>query len=152
MTTPPVTCLEADSIETAAALMWDRDCGALPVVDHEFCVVGMITDRDICMAACNFGRALNAIRVSGVISGDVFSVDPGASLQQAEEIMRVNQVRRLPVVDQDKRVLGMLSLNDIIREEAREKQLRLDKELSSREIVQTLAAICEPAEGGEALY
>src|SRR5260221_9521661 len=100
----------------AAQLMWDCDCGALPVVERDSAkVVGMITDRDICMAAWSRGQAPNVIFVGEVMSREVATCHPDDTIAHAESSMRGSQVRRLPVVDGAQRLIGILSLADIAR-------------------------------------
>lgn len=140
MSEPAVTCRAEDSLNTAAQLMWERDCGALPVVDDGGRAVGIVTDRDICMAAYTQGRALTDIRVAEAMSRSVFSCHADDSLEDAERLMKERQIRRVPVVDGDNRAIGMLSLNDLARCAARARQ----KSGMERELTQTLAAICEP--------
>ena len=96
----------------AAMQMWDGDFGVLPVLDGKK-IVGMITDRDICMAAAIKRRDPGTIGVDEVMTGQVFACSPDTDIQEALKIMRKNQVRRLPVIDAiDRRLAGMLSLND----------------------------------------
>jgi CBS domain-containing protein len=104
-----------DTASTAGRLMWDGDCGVLPVVDGSQRVVGVVTDRDICMAAVLSDRAPSGIVVSEVMSKSLHSCSPEDSLTTAEGIMSANQVRRLPIVDSDQRLIGILSLADLIR-------------------------------------
>lgn len=144
MSTPAVSCREGYSLSTAVRLMRDRDCGALPVVDDDDRIIGIITDRDVCMAAYTKRRLLDDLSVAEITRGDVFSVAPGDTLQRAERVMAEHQVRRLPVVDANDSVVGVLSLNDIVREGQRERSLT-SKELHSDEVLQTLAQICQPS-------
>ena len=80
----------------------------------------MLTDRDICMAAYTQGRPLGEMQVSSAMSRQLFSCRPEDSLAKAEEIMRTNRIRRLPVIDADRHLVGILSLDDIAREATRE--------------------------------
>jgi len=68
MTTGVKTCRVDDSVERAAQIMWEHDCGAVPVVDADERLVGIVTDRDVCMAAYTRGDSLQAIAVSGVMA------------------------------------------------------------------------------------
>jgi CBS domain-containing protein len=115
MSRQPRTCFPSDSLNTAAQQMWEGDCGALPVVDHAGRVVGMLTDRDICMAAYTRGQPLAEISVSSVMSASVCSCRPGDSLRSLMDTMVANQVRRVPVVDDTQHVVGIVSLSDIAR-------------------------------------
>ena len=98
--TKNVSCVRSsESLSAAARLMWDCDCGSLPVIDEASRVVGMITDRDICMAAYFQGVPLCSIRVADIMSRDPCTVAAETGLTDAERLMRERQVRRLPVVD-----------------------------------------------------
>ncbi|MEW6268030.1 MAG: CBS domain-containing protein [Thermodesulfobacteriota bacterium] len=137
------TCRPEDSVLAAAKVMWEGDCGCAPVVDDAGHVVGMITDRDICMSGYLSGRPLGAIKVSEVMSKSVHSCRPEDSTFSAESIMRTNKVRRLPVVDSEEHLVGILSLNDIAREFKREQRSGAH-DVAAGEVAETLACICEP--------
>lgn len=109
-----VCCARGESLADAAGRMWVHDIGAMPVVDEDGGVVGMLTDRDIAMAAMLRGTPLGVITV-GAVTGDrpVWTVHEGDRLDDAEDRMARHQVRRLPVVDTAGRLVGLLSLNDI---------------------------------------
>jgi CBS domain-containing protein len=139
MSQPAVTCRSDDSLHTAARLMWDHDCGALPVVGDGGKVVGVITDRDACMAAYTQGLPLQAVPVSRAMSRQVFSCRPDQAIEAAEKLMAEKQVRRLPVLDGEGRPVGMLSLNDVAREAAS----RPGNGLAS-DVAKTLGAIGQP--------
>lgn len=137
------TCSVHDSLEVAAAKMWECDIGVLPVLNPEGHVIGMITDRDICMATYTQHRAPAEIPVLSAMSKEVFFTEPGATVQEAELNMRDHQVRRLPVIDTEGRLVGIISLNDLAREAEREVGHR-PKQINSQEVMTTLAVICEP--------
>lgn len=103
------------TLADAAQKMWQHDCGALPVVQEDGTVVGMITDRDICMATWSRGSAPGTITVLDAMSTNLIACSPADSLQQVEAAMRSNQIRRVPVVDRDQHLLGIVSLADIAR-------------------------------------
>jgi CBS domain-containing protein len=116
MTRNVVSCSGNDTLHRAAQIMWDRDCGAIPVVDAEGRAVGLVTDRDLCMAAYTRGRPLSAISVSSLLSGKLHTCAASTSLDEAVSRMRTQRVRRLVVVDpRDQRLVGMLSLADLAR-------------------------------------
>lgn len=135
------TCGPQDSLNRAAQLMWERDIGCLPVVDAENRPVGMITDRDICMAAYTQGGALSSLQVGNAMSRDVSTCDANDTIDRAERRMREHQVRRLPVVDSGK-LVGIVSLNDIALAATDKRQ----KDLSFQDVGQTLSAICRHRE------
>jgi len=104
---------EAD-LSTVALQMRQGDCGVLPVVASSGEVVGMITDRDICMAAAIKHCDPASIRVSEVISGNVYACSPDAEVHTAFSIMKQKHVRRLPVVTAEEgKLVGILSINDM---------------------------------------
>ena len=143
MTRMVMTCSPDETLVRAADLMWNYDCGSVPVIDGDRRVVGFLTDRDICMAAYTQGKPLRDIRVCEAMANEVYSCMADDSIAEAEEIMRVRRVRRLPVIDLDGRLLGLVSLNDIAREAVRE-QSRRKKDVTPSEVGTTLAAICQP--------
>lgn len=143
------TCLPNDTLDRVAQLMWENDCGCVPVVDDDGRAVGMITDRDVCMAAYTQGAMLGHLRVGSAMAREVRSCRPMDTVAEAESIMRAAQVRRLPVVDPESRVLGILSLNDIAREVARERGASGQPEIGGEEVAETLGAICARREHHE---
>lgn len=108
-------CRKDDSLEEAARVMWDADCGCLPVVDHCGELVGVITDRDICMAAYRRGEPLRQLRVADAMTKTVIICRAEDSTQHAERLMSTHRVRRLPVVGGRGELVGMLSRTDIAR-------------------------------------
>ena len=140
MSKPAVTCSKDEHLGAAAKLMWDHDCGVLPVVDGDGRLVGIITDRDICMAAWTRGCALSAIRVEDAMAKEVFSVGPEETIKEVEHIMATKQVHRVPVVDEESRPIGVLSMNDLAREATDGGRMKDGVTRALR----TLAAICRP--------
>lgn len=149
MTREVKTCKPSDTLDTPVRIMWERDCGCVPVVDDENRVLGMITDRDICMAAWTQGGCLSEMRVSGASSKQPHTCSTHATLASAEQIMRDNQVRRLPVVDENRHLVGLLSLNDIARfaaEGGRRKGSAVET-VTPNEVAETLAEVGRPRPG-----
>lgn len=142
MTHDVVTCAPDDTLEVAARLMWERDCGAVPVV-REGHVVAMLTDRDVAMAALLQGRPLHEIPVSGAMSQDVASCHRNDPVSLAVTILKRRQLHRLPVVDGDAELVGFLSLADVARE-ARREHGRTSPEVSDAQIAETVEAIRQP--------
>lgn len=141
MTHPAVTCHVNDGLHDAAQKMWDHDCGVLAVINDEGKVTGMITDRDICMAALTQGRPLHELLVNLAMAKHVIAVGPEQTLAEVEQLMTRHQIRRLPVVDAANRPLGMISLNDLAIE-AVHPDTRMKQGMSK--VAQTLAAVCQP--------
>ena len=138
MTAPALACKPADTLHTAAEIMWQVDCGCVPVTDERRRPVGMITDRDICIAAHLEGQPLRSRTVGSAMSNEVQVCAPHDSLQQAAATMRRTRYRRLPVVDAEGHLVGVLSLNDLVL------AAQTHGCLSPEEIAHTLAAICRP--------
>ena len=146
MTRTVATCHPADFLNAAARIMWEHDCGCVPVVAEEeggARVVGMLTDRDICMAAYTQGKPLGAIKVASSMSQQVCSCRPADSIAVALNVLRTNQLRRLPVVDGDEHLIGVLSLADIAREAGREHG-RKAAEVPDADIARAIEAISQP--------
>lgn len=142
MTSSAASVTTDDALSTAARLMWERDCGAIPVLDPstDRCV-GMITDRDICMATWSKGRAPEQISVVEAMSTGLVSCSPNDSVGVAQGLMQSHKIRRLPVVDADQRLLGIISLADIARNvDARRTS---DPELTPERLAATFAAVAE---------
>lgn len=144
MSQPVVTCRPNDSLNRAAELMWDGDCGTVPVVDDDGRVAGIVTDRDICMASYTKGQTLASIPVSEAMTSAVRTCRAEDPVESAVRQIREARARRLPVVDDDNRPVGILSLNDIARSAADQRQSDID-----REVVEMLAAVCEPRRASE---
>lgn len=141
MRRPVRTCQREDSLDRVAQIMWEADCGCVPVVDGEGRLVAVITDRDICMAAHFQGAALYALKVEDAMSRNIFACKPQDSIADAEGLMRSNQVRRIPVVDENNRPVGILSLNDLALEAGAEADSK-KREVTLNEVGRTLEAVC----------
>ena len=133
-------------LSAAARIMWEGDCGCAPVVetgDGSAKVVGMITDRDICMAAYTQGRSLSEIQVGSAMVKAVCWCRSTDSITTAMKVLEQNRIHRLPVLDQDDRLIGLLSLADIAREAERE-HARATKEVADTQVAKVLEAISAP--------
>ena len=108
-------------LSQAAELMDSEDVGALPVLEGEH-LAGMITDRDIVVRAVAKGKDPRGMPVREIATKDVVSVSPDDSLSEALRLMATHQVRRLPVVDEDNRLVGVLAQADVALE-AKEKSV-----------------------------
>jgi len=139
MTRPAVTCPQHTTLEHVAWLMWECDCGVIPVVDDNNRAVGIVTDRDICMAAYTQGKALRDILVTTAMAHHVIVIGADESVETAERLMADNQIRRLPVIGGDGTVVGVLSLNDVARLAGGAARKGGD-----RELVATIAAVSQP--------
>jgi CBS domain-containing protein len=115
------TCSPNDDLGRAAQIMWEGDCGIVPVVEPDDYLVGVVTDRDACMAAFTQGRSLAAVRTGDVMSRQLRTLRPEEDAVAAGAAMGKLRVRRLPVVDGLGRLVGLVSLADLARGIAREK-------------------------------
>ena len=106
-------CRPQDSLNKAAQIMWEEPCGAVPVVDEQSKPIGFLTDRDICIAAYTQGKSLERLRVEVAMARKVVSCGADDDLRSAAELMRENRTRRLPVVDRNGTLAGLLSLDDL---------------------------------------
>lgn len=150
MTKQVGTCRADQAANDAAQIMWDRDCGFVPVVDDEQGrVIGIVTDRDLCMASLLRGLPLGEIRLADVMSTGICACKPGDDIASVEGMMRRAQIHRLPVVDDAGQLLGVLSLADIARESAR-KAGTPARGVTAVEIGETLAAIHQPRQQASA--
>lgn len=142
MTTDVKACSPDTNLATAASRMWEWDCGALPVVDEAGTFIGMITDRDICMAVATRHRLAAEILVREVSSGAIYVCQPNDDVQLALKTMRQEQVRRLPVVNAEGILQGILSTNDLVlrTEAGKDRQIPA---LSYEEVISTQKAIGE---------
>jgi CBS domain-containing protein len=141
MTTSPAACTLTNTLADAGGMMWQHDCGVLPIVAEGGKVVGLITDRDICMAGVLNGRQLAHIAVKEVTSDKVFTCTPDDDVRAALKTMQDNKVRRLPVVTADGALQGILSINDIVlRADEPDKKTPA---ISYSDVVKTFKSICE---------
>lgn len=134
MTSDVKACRPETNLAEAVKLMWDRDCGVLPVVKTDGKVFGVITDRDICIAMATRGETADRIAVRDVTAGNAYTCLPEDDATAALQTMKAQRVRRLPVVDAEGRLQGILSLNDVVTHAGA---------ASPAEIVGTLTSICE---------
>ena len=143
MTKQVANCQPSDNLGKAAKLMWDADCGAIPIVGSDGIVKGMITDRDICMACFMRNQPPASISIQDAMSQKLYSCTPDTSVSDAENLMRSNRVRRIPVVDRRGKLVGVLSLADIAREVDRSRG-HASREITPEEVVSVLGGISQP--------
>jgi CBS domain-containing protein len=143
MTRNPASVRSGQTLASAAQVLWDCDCGAVPVVEQDTGkVIGIVTDRDICMATWSRGLSPSSIFVDEVMSRGVVSCGPQDTILRAETLMLAKQIRRIPVLNADQRLVGILSLADIARATSDSSPRRSDGQLSSEGLATTLAGIC----------
>ena len=130
-----------ESLADAAKEMWESDCGVLPIIKDGRKVVGMITDRDICMAGAMRDRSLSHISVEEVMNKKVYGAEPDEDVTRALQTMREHKVRRLPVLNVEGELEGILSMNDIVLN-AKESNGK-KPEIDYADVIKTFQAICE---------
>ena len=133
-------CLPSANLSEAAMVMWRHDCGIVPIVDAERRVKGVITDRDICMAVATRHQRPEEVPVAHVISGQVLTVREDADLRAALDLMKRQQIRRLPVTDERGMLIGMLSLSDLIRHVGTTRRVT-NGELAAHDVLEGLRHI-----------
>ena len=115
MTSNPRNVEPNTSVVEAARLMKSEDVGSLPVVEGDR-LVGMVTDRDIVLRVVADGKDVQSATVGEVASKDLVTVDPQQDLDEALRLMAQHQVRRLPVVEEDGRLVGILAQADVAQQ------------------------------------
>ena len=121
MSSPAHSCTPDASLAAAAMTMKDYSCGALPVLDNAGRPIGILTDRDVCLAAARKDRFPAAIKVREVMTCNPFTCGPGTDLAYAVNVMAEGHFRRLPVVDRNGRLVGILSLTDVLASEEEDR-------------------------------
>lgn len=136
MTRDVEICTPQTNLAAAGELMWNRDCGSLPVVANST-LVGVLTDRDVCIALATRNVPAAEVLVNDLVTHEPWVCHGEDDVSTALEIMRDHRVRRLPVVNMAGRLEGMLSMNDIIL-----RAVPNDRSVSLERTVETLKAIC----------
>lgn len=108
------TCGPNANAAELAQVFWERDCGAIPIVDEKDRVIGIVTDRDVCIALGTRDAKPSHLRAGDIMTRDVATVMPGDDLVAAIDLMRERRVRRLPVIGPDGDLEGMISLHDVL--------------------------------------
>lgn len=138
-----VRCSTWDDANLAAQRMWDHDCGLVVVETPEGKLAGVVTDRDLCMAAYTRGQPLPLIRLVDVMSRDVVTCAPEEDLPSVVLKLRLHQLRRLPVVDGNGATVGVLALSDLARRAALERG-KVPPRIGLDTVADTLAEVSRP--------
>jgi CBS domain-containing protein len=137
------SCGRETNLAKAVEILWDRNCGILPVVDAEQKVTGVVTDRDLCIALGTRNRPPSEITVGDVTSGKVFACTAEDDIRSAMTTMAQAKVRRLPVLTAEGKLEGILSMDDVtIHSETRTGKGA--SELSYDDVMETLRAVYRP--------
>ena len=115
MTKNPVTCLPTDMVIKVAGLMKSKNVGAIPIIENEQSriLVGIVTDRDLTLKVLVEGLDTKSTKVESVMTQEVITCRAKDNLQKALDSMSKNQVRRIPVVNKDNKVLGIITQADV---------------------------------------
>ena len=138
MTADVKCCTMEDSAQTAAQMMKTVDTGVIPVIENsdQPTVVGIVTDRDLCLNVVAEAKNPANVKLREIVSDRVIGCYAEDEVEGVANAMAVYQVRRLPVFDEDGRLLGIVSLGDLSRERA----------IESEDSGEVLASVSEPAE------
>ncbi len=137
MKTDVGACSTEDSIMKTAEIMRLRDCGVVPVIDGEKKVVGILTDRDICLAIASRNRKASDVRAADLLKGNAITCFADDDLESALRKMRKHQIKRLAVVDKSNELAGILTISDVLLAVRKDKNLK-------KKIYATLRAIAQP--------
>jgi CBS domain-containing protein len=129
MTSNPTTIEPNKTVVDAAKLMRDEDAGLIPVVEGQK-LIATITDRDIALRVVAEGKDAGSTNVRDVASTRLVTVDPDQSLDEALRLMARNQVRRLPVVEEDGKLVGIVAQADVARHTSDEKTGEVVEQIS----------------------
>jgi len=131
-------CSTEDSLMKAAEVMRQRDCGVVPIVDENKKVVGMLTDRDLCLAVVARNRKASDVKTEELLRGKAIVCSADDKLEDALRKMRKYQVKRLAAIDASGELVGILSVTDVLQLAAGK-----DKKLKKK-VYATLRAISKP--------
>jgi CBS domain-containing protein len=134
------SCTPLTSLDAVGRIMWENECGAVPVVDAQGKAIGILTDRDLAMAMAAKNRGSSQILVRELTSGELFSCVAEDDITEAIRKMRLHRVRRLPVIDAQGQLAGILSLKDLALA-AKPGKGSDPSELSFEDIALTLQAV-----------
>ena len=140
MTQSAVCCRPETNVGRAVELLWERNVGMLPVVDHSGKLIGVVTDRDLCIALGTRNRLPGDLTVGEIAIPRVFTCKPDDDVHEALSLMSAKQVRRLPVVNKEGVPQGILSMDDLVLHSEIGK-LRGACDLSSEEVTQSLKKV-----------
>jgi len=147
MTEEVGTCSSDETCSAAVKIMWDCDCGIVPIIDSGRRVVGAITDRDIAIACWSRDCSPGQIRIEDCMTRDVHCCSPGDRVGKAERLMEGYQVRRLPVEDSEGCLCGIVSLADIARRSEPKAKGSAQADIRPEKVVEAYAAVCQPRNG-----
>jgi CBS domain-containing protein len=141
MTSEVRVCAPDSTVAAAARVMSNRDCGIVPVVDADGKLAGVVTDRDICLAVATKFRSPDELPVRDIMTTEVYTCSPDEDVRAALNVMKNHAVRCVPVVTADRRLAGVISIDDLV--------LRADSyksaAISDEQVLDAFKAICARA-------
>ena len=142
MSQNPACCTPSDSAQTVARIMRDRNVGAVPVIADQQSrqLIGMITDRDFCCAVVADGLDPKKTTIQKFISMNPISCRDGENIEKCERLMQDHQVRRIPVVDNNDCVIGIVSQADLALHDKPERVSKTIAEISKSDRRPSIAA------------
>lgn len=145
MSEPAYTCGPNTDLASVAGIMWDHDCGFVPVVDSSGTVTGVVTDRDICIATSTRRLLPEHISAAQAMTTPIHACMSDDSVSDVLATMRQYRIRRVPVTDANGRLQGVISLNDIVLASTE------NREPQAADVIATMAAICAHRKGETAV-
>ena len=132
MSLNPACCTPEDSAQTVAKMMCDRNVGSIPVVIDQQSrgLVGMVTDRDLCCRVVAQGLDPKSTRIQEFVTYNPAICRDGENVEQCERLMQEHQVRRIPVVDKENRVIGIVAQADLALKDRPERVHKTVAEIS----------------------
>lgn len=137
MTKSVGVCGINDSLAKAVEIMWQKDCGIVPVVSEKSKVIGTITDRDVAVSVFLQNKAAFEIRTGDVINGKVLTCSSKDKIEKVLKTMKKHQIKRLPIVGKKNKLEGIVSITDILLASKKDKKLQ-------KKVLKTLEAIAKP--------
>ncbi|MBZ5677994.1 MAG: CBS domain-containing protein [Acidobacteriia bacterium] len=138
MTKDVSVCSPGTNAAAAAEIMWNRDCGILPVLEDSGQLVGMVTDRDLFIALGTQNRNPSDLQVGEIMHREPSACSPEDDVRNALKTMAKQRLRRLPVIDKSREIKGILSIDDVILQAKAETD-----GVFKDDVIRTLKAICQ---------
>lgn len=144
-------CSSETKLHNAAKTMKSANCGALPVIDKEKKVVGLVTDRDICLSlATKQARSISDVSVGKVMTSKVHTVKAEDEISSALHQMRINKIGRIPVVDENGKLKGIISMHNLLSRATADGKIEMGTLFSPGEnLMKTMQAITDRYSNGK---
>ena len=111
-----VYCLKPENtVEDCAKIMSDNHIGCVPICDDKECIVGLVTDRDIILRSVACNKDYKTTPISEIMTTNVCYCNYDLDVEDAQKIMRDNRIRRLPIIDNNKKIVGIITIGDLAK-------------------------------------